>query len=94
VQIYFGGGQSRCNGTLTANWRESRENVRHDGPADRRAAAGPEAEGIAERLPMRDFHATILNLHGLDQNRLWFPRNGPDEELTDFCGNAIQEMPA
>jgi hypothetical protein len=50
--------------------------------------------GLPERLHMRDFHATILNLHGLDQNRLWFPRDGRDEELTDFRGNAIQEMPA
>ena len=43
---------------------------------------------------MRDFHAAILNLLGLDQNRLWFLRNGGNEELTDFGGNVIREMPA
>jgi hypothetical protein len=41
---------------------------------------------------MRDFHATILHLLGLDQNRLWFLHNGRNEKLTDFGGNVIQEM--
>src|SRR5450432_55425 len=42
--------------------------------------------------PMRDFHATILHLLGLDQNRLWFLHNGRNEKLTDFGGSVIQEM--
>jgi hypothetical protein len=41
---------------------------------------------------MRDFHATILQLLGLDQNRLWFLHNGRNEKLTDFGGNVINEM--
>jgi hypothetical protein len=41
---------------------------------------------------MRDFHATILHLLGLDQNRLWFLHNGRNEKLTDFGGNVIHEM--
>jgi hypothetical protein len=41
---------------------------------------------------MRDFHATILHLLGLEQNRLWFLHNGRNEKLTDFGGNVIQEM--
>jgi hypothetical protein len=41
---------------------------------------------------MRDFHATILHLMGLEQNRLWFLHNGRNEKLTDFGGNVIQDM--
>ena len=41
---------------------------------------------------MRDFHATILHLLGLDQNRLWFLHNGRNEKLTDFGGNVIRGM--
>jgi hypothetical protein len=48
--------------------------------------------GVGQRYHMRDFHATILQLLGLDQNRLWFLHNGRNEKLTDFGGNTIQEM--
>ena len=48
--------------------------------------------GVGARYSMRDFHATILHLLGLDQNRLWFLHNGRNEKLTDFGGNVIQEM--
>ena len=48
--------------------------------------------GVGERYSMRDFHATILHLLGLDQNRLWFLHNGRNEKLTDFGGNVIKEM--
>ena len=47
---------------------------------------------VGKRLHMRDFHATILQLLGLDQNRLWFLHNGRNEKLTDFGGNVIHEM--
>jgi hypothetical protein len=47
---------------------------------------------VGKRLHMRDFHATILHLLGLDQNRLWFLHNGRNEKLTDFGGNVIREM--
>jgi len=48
--------------------------------------------GVGTRYSMRDFHATILQLLGLDQNRLWFLHNGRNEKLTDFGGTAIREM--
>ena len=48
--------------------------------------------GVGQRHHMRDFHATILQLPGLDQNRLWFLHNGRNEKLTDFGGNVIHEM--
>jgi hypothetical protein len=48
--------------------------------------------GVGQRYHMRDFHATILQLLGLDQNRLWFLHNGRNEKLTDFGGNVISEM--
>ncbi len=41
---------------------------------------------------MRDFHATILQLLGLDQNRLWFLHNGRHEKLTDFGGSPIKQV--
>jgi hypothetical protein len=47
---------------------------------------------LEPRHHMRDFHATILHLLGLDQNRLWFLHNGRNEKLTDFGGNVITEM--
>jgi hypothetical protein len=51
---------------------------------------GLRAQGA--RYHMRDFHATILQLLGLDQNRLWFLHNGRNEKLTDFGGTVIKEM--
>ncbi len=49
-------------------------------------------KGEGARYPMRDFHATILHLLGMDQNRLWFLHNGRNEKLTDFGGNVIKEV--
>jgi len=48
--------------------------------------------GIGERYAMRDFHATILHLLGMDQNQLWFLHNGRQEKLTDFGGKVIQKV--
>jgi hypothetical protein len=41
---------------------------------------------------MRDFHATILRLVGLDQHKLWFLHNGRHEKLTDFGGKVIEKV--
>jgi hypothetical protein len=41
---------------------------------------------------MRDFHATILHLLGLDQNQLWYLHNGRHEKLTDFGGQVIEQI--
>jgi hypothetical protein len=43
---------------------------------------------------MRDFHATILHLLGMDQNQLWFLHNGRQEKLTDFGGKVIERVVA
>ncbi len=48
--------------------------------------------GVGTRYSMRDFHATILHLLGLEQNRLWFLHNGRQEKLTDFGGSVIADM--
>ena len=48
--------------------------------------------GIGNRYHMRDFHATILRLLGLDQNKLWYLHNGRNEKLTDFGGNVIEKV--
>jgi len=48
--------------------------------------------GVGDRYPMRDFHATILQLLGMDQNQLWFLHNGRHEKLTDFGGTVIEKV--
>ncbi|MBM3758422.1 MAG: DUF1501 domain-containing protein [Acidobacteria bacterium] len=48
--------------------------------------------GVGERYHMRDFHATVLHLLGLDQNKLFYLHNGRNEKLTDFGGNVIPKV--
>jgi len=48
--------------------------------------------GIGERYHMRDFHATVLHMLGLDQHKLFYLHNGRNEKLTDFGGNPIQKV--
>ena len=46
--------------------------------------------GVGDRYSMRDFHATLLHLLGLEQNKLWYLHNGRNEKLTDFGGQVIR----
>jgi len=46
----------------------------------------------AEEIPIRDFHATLLYLMGLDQDRLTFLHAGRYKKLTDIGGRVIQEV--
>jgi hypothetical protein len=46
----------------------------------------------AEEIPIRDFHATLLHLMGLDQDRLTFLHAGRYKKLTDIGGRVIQEV--
>src|SRR5205085_922180 len=48
--------------------------------------------GVGERYAMRDFHATILRLLGMNQSQLWFLHNGRQEKLTDFGGKVIEKV--
>ncbi len=48
--------------------------------------------GVGDRYHMRDFHATLLHMLGLDQNRLWYLHNGRNEKLTDFGGKVIEKV--
>jgi hypothetical protein len=48
--------------------------------------------GVGNRYHMRDFHATILHLLGLDQHKLWYLHNGRHEKLTDFGGTPIAKV--
>lgn len=45
-----------------------------------------------EEIPMRDVHATLLDLLGLDQNRLTYLHAGRYKKLTDIGGRVIREM--
>ncbi|MBM3761770.1 MAG: DUF1501 domain-containing protein [Acidobacteria bacterium] len=48
------------------------------------------AEG--EEIPLRDVHATLLHLMGLDQNRLSYLHAGRYKKLTDIGGRVIREI--
>ena len=45
-----------------------------------------------DEIPMRDIHATILHLLGLDQNRLTYLHAGRFKKLTDTGGRVINEI--
>jgi len=45
-----------------------------------------------EEIPVRDVHATLLHLMGLDQNRLTFLHAGRYKKLTDIGGRVITEI--
>jgi hypothetical protein len=48
---------------------------------------------VAEnRVHVHDFHATILNLLGLDHERLTFRHGGRDYRLTDVHGNVVSAL--
>jgi Protein of unknown function (DUF1501) len=49
-------------------------------------------KAVGDRYHMRDFHATILHLLGLEQNKLWYLHNGRQEKLTDFGGTPIAQV--
>jgi hypothetical protein len=45
-----------------------------------------------DEVPIRDFHATLLWLLGLDQNRLTYLNAGRFKKLTDIGGRVIREV--
>ena len=47
---------------------------------------------VEDRYSMRDFHATILKLLGLDHQRLTYYHNGIERRLTDVHGHVIDEI--
>lgn len=46
----------------------------------------------AEEIPLRDVHATLLDLLGLDQMRLTYLHAGRYKKLTDIGGRVIREL--
>jgi hypothetical protein len=46
----------------------------------------------AEPIPLRDVHATLLRLLGLDQDRLTYLHGGRFKKLTDIGGRVIDEI--
>ena len=47
---------------------------------------------VEEPIPIRDVHATILNLMGLDDRRLTYLHAGRFRKLTDIGGAVIQQV--
>lgn len=45
-----------------------------------------------DEVPVRDVHATILSLMGLDQNRLTYLHAGRYKKLTDIGGRVVREI--
>ena len=64
--------------------RQGRRHFRGD-----RRVLGPRRRG---RIPVRDVHATILRLLGLDQDRLSVLHSGRFKRLTDIGGRVIDEI--
>jgi hypothetical protein len=48
-------------------------------------------KAVEQRISVNDFHATLLQLLGLDHLRLTFRHNSRDERLTDVAGNVVRE---
>jgi hypothetical protein len=44
---------------------------------------------VENKVHVRDIHATILHLLGLDHRELTFEHNGREERLTDVAGEVI-----
>jgi hypothetical protein len=51
-------------------------------------------KAIGDPIPLRDVHATILNLLGLDDRRLTYLHAGRFRKLTDIGGNVLKEIVA
>ena len=68
-------------------------------PAPPDPPAGPAFEGeprSGDRResvpPVRDFHATLLHLLGIDHEKLTYRYSGRDFRLTDVYGNVVKEV--
>jgi hypothetical protein len=59
----------------------------HHGEADK---VGHRA--VVDRVAVRDLHATILHLLGIDHRRLTYRYNGRNFRLTDVYGNVVREI--
>ena len=47
---------------------------------------------VENRAHVRDLHATILHLMGLDHERLTFRHSGRDFRLTDVHGRVVADL--
>jgi hypothetical protein len=47
---------------------------------------------VEKPVHIRDLHATILHLLGLNHNELTFPHDGRDERLTIVGGRVVQDI--
>ena len=47
---------------------------------------------IQEKVHMHDWHATMLNMFGLDHENLTFRYDGRDFRLTDVHGRVVHEI--
>jgi hypothetical protein len=45
---------------------------------------------MAPGVDVHDFHATILDLMGLDHTKLTYRHSGRDYRLTDVAGNVVK----
>jgi hypothetical protein len=50
------------------------------------------AEAVEVVHPLRDLHVTLLQLLGLDDNKLTYLHAGRYKQLSQFGGNVIKEL--
>ncbi|MFV2067225.1 MAG: DUF1501 domain-containing protein, partial [Pirellulales bacterium] len=49
-------------------------------------------EAVVDKVHLRDLHATVLHLLGLDHRRLTYRYSGRDFRLTDIAGRIVPEV--
>lgn len=49
-------------------------------------------QAVEDKVPIHDWHATILHLLGLDHERLTYNYAGRDFRLTDVHGRVVKEI--
>ena len=49
-------------------------------------------EAVEDKMPIHDWHATVLHLLGLDHERLTFRHAGRDFRLTDVHGQVAHKI--
>ena len=47
---------------------------------------------VEDIVAVRDFHATMLHLLGIDHERLTYRHSGRDFRLTDIAGEVVHEI--
>jgi hypothetical protein len=78
--------------TTSAAWFYGWRAAASEGGSTFRETDDFSVRAAAEEIPLRDVHATLLQLMGLNQERLSYLHAGRYKKLTDIGGRVIQEI--